>query len=579
MAVPPAPIADPQRIDLRAVQQTLRGGKASDAWMATWLPATYAAPDRFRVGLFAHAGARRGTPMKSEPKGASDLYHDLVIAHLGKRRNAIVERKDGSWERTSYDALHARCSALTVAWAAAGVEAGTKVCAVLRPGLELAVALLTAFRLGAVVSVLPPLGAAFVGHRLSLLEPDRVTTLERNRRLLGAHAATMLPTTAPPRPAPSAPHAYAAGEIALAVVTPFAHEMDDLVIEIEAGRVLDAAVRDGQLVHCLEPGEVLAAPGLDPLQFHPALMLAALAAGATWADLSEETLDEAPKALEELGVTVLGVSRGFRERLLQKDAEPMRPTVRAWFRSLTETQEATRWDVFGKATAERRIPGFGVVADPAAPGIRLWGVPAASTPSLGVWPAAGVPWQLSEIAGGTVLALNDAGVHTIVRDEEPIDAPPRVVLGRFGNGWIYAGTVPLGPDAQAYPEAEVEALAQRHPEVRHASAFVAAGRLLNEAKTVLLLFVEPPLSARADEPAAVDVAALKATIAREMGDRYVPGRIEVFPLRPLVVDGVVDKSWCRGQYLSGMLSKKARSETFRLLSRLGYVFAPPSSEG
>jgi hypothetical protein len=57
-----------------------------------------------------------------------------------------------------------------------------------------------------------------------------------------------------------------------------------------------------------------------------------------------------------------------------------------------------------------------------------------------------------------------------------------------------------------------------------------------------------------------------------MGEGFVPDRIEVFPLRPRFIDGRVDTAWCRSEYLSGNLGKKARSELFVSLARLGWIF-------
>ena len=71
----------------------------------------------------------------------------------------------------------------------------------------------------------------------------------------------------------------------------------------------------------------------------------------------------------------------------------------------------------------------------------------------------------------------------------------------------------------------------------------------------------------------VGVDELKKRIVREMGAPFAPERVEIFPLRPRFKDGEIDHVWCRSQYLSGMLTKKACRETFILLSRIGYILA------
>ena len=576
MASPPKTIADPAKIDLYAARQTIRAGKATDAWLASWMPGTYASPERFRGALFAESGARREAPLASRPGAACELYRDFVAAHLGKRRVALVEPRGDGWERTSFDALHVRVTALASAWAEAGVEAGQCVAIVLAPGLDLWVSLLAAFHSGAVAAIVSPLGPAFVRSRLALLAPDRVATSERHLLAIGPIASPVLPIAAPSRASPGvAPRTYEHDAPAMRLASPFAHTLTDAVSEISAGVLLEGAVRDATLVYCLDPGEVLAAPGFDPLQFQPSFLLSALVAGAAWAELPDEPSLDAPSALERAGVSVLGVRSALRDRLLARGGDDLKPPLRAWFRSLTETQDVTRWDDFGALIARRRLPGFGIVAHPAAGGCQLASGSVPAAPTLRVWPAAGVPWLLTEIAGGAVPAFNDTGICSIVRDEEPVLAPPNVVIGRYGECWVYSGVVPLGPEAQAYPFAEVEAVAARHPDVRYAAAFVVGGRHLNEAHSVLLAFVDATPSPDGTLDPSVSVAELRSLVVAEVGERYAPERIEVFPLRPRIVDGAVDRVWCRAQYLSGNLYEKARSAPFLILSRLGYMFGPP----
>ncbi|WP_437720390.1 AMP-binding protein [Sorangium sp. So ce861] len=563
-----APLLDPERLDLRAACETLRQGKADGAWLRGWLPATYDDPAGFRRALYAHASRQAGG-LKSRPGEGVDLYHDCVMAHLGQRRRALLSAGAAGSAELSFEAVHARAAALASSLLRAGFAPGQAVAVVLPAGVDLVVAVLAALRAGAVVSTVPPAGPAFVEARLDQLKPDHVIAAERHRRLLGRFSAALVgpaPAAAPDdRPQPS--HWYAPDEPVARLLSPFGDPAAGPV-ELTAAAWHEALLRDGHLVFGLAAGDTLAAPGFDPVQFQPHLALAALAAGAAYAELGPEDALADP-GLAGLDVTVLGVGRRLRDELLRRGVAALPKACRAWFWSLTEVLDADRWHACARALWARKIPGFGVVASAAAAGVHLFGPPAPPAPVPRVWPAPGRAWQLSELAAGELPALRDVGVYTPLRDEEPdLAGLPRVVLSREPDDLLFAGAIDLGRDAQTYPAAEVARVAERHPAVRHAAAVVAPGRHVNDARAVLIAFVEDlrgpdgrlALPVRPDE--------LAALVAREMGERAAPDRVEIFPLRPRLRDGVVDEAWCRSQYLGGTLHTKARMELFVLLSRL-----------
>jgi hypothetical protein len=574
MAGPPT--VDPYQLDLRVISATLRAGKANGAWMESWLPGTHEAPGRLAEAMYAYIGGRRGAIFKSRPGDSYDLYQDCVAAHLGRRRTALFGREGSDWVEVSYDALHARSNALAAAWIEAGVEAGQKLALVLPVGVDLAVALLTVFRLGAVASIVPPLGPSFVRGALGRLAPDRVATTGLLRGLLPPEAAP-LPVAAGSRATSSlVSFSYGADEVAARLLTPFglAGAKADGVAEATASTLLNGAVRDAIFTFGLDPGEALAAPGFDPRQHEPSLLLAALVAGATHASPSLSDLAREPGLLADARVAVLGVHRGLRDALIERK-ERLPAGVRTWFRSLTDVTDPARWDEFWREVPDRKQPGFGVVAGAACGGSVLFSFPSLLAPGLRLWPAPGLTWRLSEmLTDGEVPALNDAGVFTLLKDEEADPAAPQTVLGRWSDGYLYGGSLDLGPDAHLYPLDEVEAVAGRLPGVRHAAAFVTAGRWMNEFRVVLLAFIEP-----GSPPGAVEGRAIEALIAREMGAGFLPDRVEILPLRPRIRKGVVDRSWCRSQYLTGFLNRKADHALFQRIGRLGYLFAPPPAKG
>ena len=559
---------DPWRLDLEAIRAGLLGGKGGGSWMQGWLPATWASPDRFHEALFAYAQARSGGKLKSRPRASYDLYHDLVLAHADTRRTAIASREGGGWRELSYDSLHEATAGLMTAWQQGGAVPGDSVCVVAPVGVDYAVTVLTALRMGLVVSVLPPIGASFVRSRLEAIDPDHVAAPESVRGILGARGKQALPVQGGARgPASQSSAGHSPDDVAMQV-PPLMRAAAGPPFELTASRLHEALVRDAVLVYALEPTDIMAAPGVDPLSFQPQTLLATLLAGATWLEVPDREAQSDPRLLER--ATVLGVSPGLREVLLQRGIEPARGT-KTWFHALTDVLDP-RWDELSRLFATRKVRGLRVLSTTGTGGVALFGVRSPEALGLGVWPAPGERWQLSQIAGGLLPALTETGTYTIFRAEEEEDESfGRILLCKLDEAYVYGGSLDPGPRAQAYPADEIEALAVRHPGVRHAAALLTPGRWVNESLTVLLLFVEPG----GDRAAWPDlVRTVRATIGEEAGEARVPSRVDVFPLRPRVRDGRLDRAWCRSEYLSGSLTRKARSELAKTLAQLGYIFGP-----
>lgn len=517
--------------------------------------------------MYAHLGARRGAAFKSRPGAGHDLYHEYVVAHLGKQRTAIVYREGQSWERASYETLHARSNALAASWQEAGVAAGDIIAIVAPAGVEQAAALLTAFRLGLVAAPIAPVGRALVRDAVARIAPDHIAATVSSRALLSPNVESLLTSAGVRLAGAAASYSYAADAPVARLLAPFGTN-DEGVVDVSAQVLLDGSSRDAALVYALDPADAIAAPGFDPARHEPSLLLTALAAGATYVALDERALRSEPSLLASLRVTTLGVSPRIRDALLELGAA-LPAAVRAWFRSLSDVIDAAKWDAFTQRVLTRKQPGFGVLSASAAGGVGLFSAPSPGPATLRAWPAPGLTWQLGELAAGNVPALNDAGVFTILQGEEGDPAFPQAIVGRFGEGFAYAGSLDIGPSATRYPHALVERLVETLDDVQHAVTFTTPGRHLNEVQVVLLVFVEGGVRGAP----VVELSAIEAALTRELGAALVPSRIDVLPLRPRLRDGVVDHAWCRSQYLTGALHRKARSELFVRLARLGYIFA------
>ena len=562
-----------RRIDFRAAHEILRAGRATPDWVDGWLPSTWNDPESWKRGLYASISELRGGAVKGRPGESIDLYHDCLLAQVGKRRPALVVRDDDVAEWT-FESLHERASALAGAWQAAGVKAGECVAIVLPVGVEYAVALLAALRLGLVAAPLPPLGATFVRSRIERLAPDRFVSTGRQQRMLAPGTAflPLSPSSGAGGGGLGTSHAYADDDPVLRLLSPFG-PIDADPVELTAGTLHEALLRDALLVLALQPGDKLAAPGFDPLQMQPLAMLTAWVAGASWVEMEPRHLEVDPKLLSSHGVTVLGVSRAMREVLLRVGPERV-PASTSWFRAMNDVFDYERWAQLSSALAARKVSAFAVLTNAASGGAHLF-TPRSLDPSPArAWPAPGRVFQLSQVGAGTLPSLTESGTYAPLLGKEPDASLLEVVLAKHGAGWTLGGSLAPGPEGRTVPAREIACAAERHPDVRAAAVVVAPGRWINDAHVVLLLFVEPEPGAELVRP--VPIAEIKTLVRQEMGERHVPTRVETFALRPrftqLKDKRVVDFAWVRSQYLSGALSWKSRSPLFAASARLCWIF-------
>lgn len=577
MAEQRIPTPDPERLDIDAVVAAFRSGKAGMKWLGEFLPATYEAPDRFYRALYAFAQRRVGGH-KSRPGDGYDLYQDTIGLHVGQRRRAFIRMTADGQDEITFDNLHLRSASLANAWAQMGVEPGKAIAIVLPMGVDFVVAVATALRLGVVMSIVSPDGPTFVQNRLTRLEPDHVVTSDKYARMCGDYLEKRLPFVAPAMTKTAPSHWYAADESVLRILSPFGDPEAD-PIEVPAGSLFSGLLVAGLLVFSLDKSDTLAAPGFSLAQFQPSLLLSTFAAGAAFADFAVAEVEADSKILARAGVTVLGIRRSVRDAFIARGSSQFPKGLRAWFRSLTEKADIERWIEFQNMSSERKVFGFCIGASAAASFVHLFSPPTLpDVAALRVWPVPGASFKLAEIAAGELPSLRDAGVYAPLVDGNPVDPTglPTMIFAREKDGYIFAGSIDLGHDACAFPANEVAQVVESHAAVRHAAIVVTSGKFTNDAVVALLVFTDDHRDAAGNVVYRVTPDDLRALIAREMGPDGMPDRIEIFPLRPRIVEGKVDPVYCRDQYLGGLFHRKANSELNRLISRLGYILAGSS---
>jgi hypothetical protein len=557
--------AEPE-LDLNHLAGLIRTGRAAPELMESWLATTWRDPARFRRSLYRAAAVRGSETIKSRPELGLDLYADCIASHLGHQRPALTIVQEGRGpQEISYETLHARSAALASLWVKSGVKAGDSLALLAPVGLDYAVALLAALRLGLCVTPIPPLGAGYARRRLLLTAADHVAASARLAHMLPAESAPALPLTATgPDSVRAASHAYAPTDCVLRLLSPFGP--CDALTELDSVTLHEALLRDGLLVMALTTADRVAAPGWDVLQLQPLLLLTTWLAGATWVECTA-----ADFAAQSLGISVLGVDHRLREQIRARGDDSCRG-VKSWFRSLSDRIDHDKWLSFGELLGARGIAHFSLLYNAASGGAQLFS-PRTTRELIGrMWPAPGRAFIISQVGSDLLPALDATGVYTPLRDAEADLSLVRLVIAKLDHGWTSGGSIDIGPEARTMPAREIAACAERDPRVGAASLVVLAGRWPNEAHVLLLVFVSEP-----DAVSGELAADLRALIAHELGEQHVPERIEISPLHPRRDDGGIRADWCASQYQSGMLGRKARVPMFLTLSRLAWIFQPPTS--
>jgi hypothetical protein len=539
-----------------------------------WLSASWHKPARFWRELTQYQARLSSPAPKSHPNEGFDFYYDLVLRHRPELAVLRNYTRQGGWRTLTYGELDARSTALVHDWTARGLGPGNSVCLVLPVGEELLVALMTALRLGLVISYLPPLGAAWIARRIEALKPEQVVTSRSYLALVGGVKALLL---ADGFAAPSASrrllYTYQPDAPVGAL---FSEHVDPphKPLALRADEMYLGALRDGLLMLALRPGDMFAGAGLPPLQHQPALLLSVLACGATYVNIETEALMHEPALLANLPLRSVGLSAAVRDRLLRSHVTATRGWAH-WFRNPEEAMDWDAWRRFIRQLKLEGVPTSNLLVDAASGGSVLFSLRRRGHVHAEVLPAVGRPWSLRSLgAGGSSdddanapAALGDFGLLAARAPERP----PYVILVRSGSEFLYGGTRTPRNGGRVYPTREVVAAVAKTPAIVGATIVLDRASRLGQPVRTLVVFTG---AQRLGKPYA---RALADNIAQALGQEHVPAHIQLVPLYPRLRNGEIDQRWCESQQAMGLFHRKPRQPFFQLLTLLRHAVTTTAS--
>lgn len=550
-----------QGVNLASLAASLELAREDEIPELDWLDASYTDPAAFWEGLIQGAAPAYPPPLRSRPGSSIDLYADTVGRHAGTKRVALRwfdRRLD--WRQLSFAELDARAGSRATAWVEQGVGAGSAVALLLPLGPELLVSLAAALRLGARVSLLPPAHEASLAPRLAALGPDHLVFDPTHPPPVPREMAELRLEpggTQPPPPAP--PYSFAPDETCASLFTGLRAPLA-VPAELSAEAALLHAWRDALLAYRLRPGMGLAAPGFHPRQHLPALLLSTLAAGATFIHIPWDDLLSDPALLTEGAVHVLGINRELCELLRRRPPGPW-PELHRWFRPADEPLD---WEAHREMIVKNdlaRFPASNVLVDAASGGCVLFSAARPGSVNAKVLPAAGQPWTLIDPSTGEP-ALGEHGLFTPLREGEPTGEGWFVIAkaSRAAREHLYGGPLVPRRAARVFPSSEVVELVMGLPGVAGASVVpVPTGSPGGDFAFVLLVFVGD---------GCVEAREIPGLLEQRLGPDGRADHVEIVPFFPRLEGEKVDHDWCRAQYLSGFLARKAEEPVFHKLTDL-----------
>jgi hypothetical protein len=547
-------------MDVPSALRSLDLSREDDVPELTWLAASHAEPAPFWAALAEHA--RRAAPAPRSRPGAYDLYHDAVGRHATTARVALVTHdRLAGWQPLSFAELAARASACAQAWAGAGLVPGAVVALVLPLGVPWLVAFAAALRLGLVVSFLAPAGEHALVPRLEALDPAGVVFDAESPPPIGpfVERALLLVDSGPPHASP--PHAYAPGEPCARLFSPLRAPLTKPV-DLPAEIAWQNAYRDAVFAYRIGPGDALALPGFHPQQHHPAAMLATMIAGATYVHVLLAELAARPALLKEQPISTLGVAPALAD-LLRGAPVGRLPGLRCWIRSVDEPLDWTAYHDFVDKNDLAKVPVASVLVDAAAGGAVLFSTRRPGSVNAYVLPAAGRAYVLLDGTGSGDAAIDGVGIFVPMPGGDP-EKDGWFLLARRGTENLWGSTMWPRRAGRVFPAGEVVARVSAMPGVLGACVVpVPTGDPGGRWAFVLLVWRG---AAPDEEP--VTPGAIEARIRDELGEDFAPDRITVIASYPRWKGDKLDAEWCRRQYSSGFLVRKAGHPIFRRLAEL-----------
>lgn len=557
-----------KNLQIAAIENELRLDSQQPCGKLEWLDSSYSNNEDFWRSLKGAADELLPVKLSSILFTQYNFHYDFIVRNLGLSNPALSWYEPASgFKSLSYRELGDLVSARATAWKGAGLKPGQTVCIIRPMGLDLIVELFAALKIGCKAVVLPQRGSSFIRRRLEALDPPFI-----------AADARVLPVLKPwrDRVCPEAikggyfnddardSHVYKSGSPVFAVYDPANPESLEPT-DIAGDTAYLGALRDGLLCLGLGPGQAYCAPGLEFMETCPSLFMAGLMCGATYIHLKPDDIESSPQLVTKNKVKAFGVSKKVREILTARPVDAA-GAWQSWFRNPAEAADMDGWHHFIKKLNLLNSYSFNLRWNPAAGGCTMMSARRKGAAHMNVLPAPGSGWQFADAAGAPVLA--DFGNFALATPGIPGNEemkPSRDIIMKHSGELMFGGIDTVHRRGMIYAQNEVfEVLKAAFRGFYLSSAAVPQVDPAHPWLIVLLAFHGAQTVDQAKT-----AAEIMAAVKDELGEEYLPDKVEFLPLYPrFLPDMQIDHEWCREQYLSGRLALRTENPAFRGITRI-----------
>lgn len=541
-----------------------------------WIEESWKHPEDFAAALMEYHSQLDPEPFKSKPRDGYDFYHDLVLRHVGTERVALMWLENGTVRKLTYAQLHAQCTQRRAEWTAREVQKGQPLCVLANMGPELIVPLLTGLRMGLVVTLLPPVGVDFLARRFRLLGNPWVATASRYVPLLRSLNLTRAPliertdsSSVEPTSADATSHTYPPDAVALNVFSPVQDPPDEPV-EVKAGPLYHAVLRDGLLLLGLNPGHLVAEAEQMHLQMQPTLLLTTMLRGAVLLHLNSGDFERDVRRDDPLvslpPIHVLFANANLRTTMLNAPVRPIFGSLQLWVTNPQEIPNPSAWSDWTARWSLQSVPAISLMYDSACGGGLMFSLRHFGTPSGYLMPVPGRPFELLQPDDSGQPARTNYGLF------KPSPKSITLLLTHIEGGYLYAGTRTPTNEGQATSKEEIEQAVQDLSFVRGASLVQEPG---DRGPSTLMLFTGPETIGWAKNYMRRRQLLAEQAIRQKLSPGHVPARILICSAVPrLTSGGRIDHHWCAQMLQSGEIFRRNGNPIFLLLDRLLLTMLP-----
>jgi hypothetical protein len=562
----------PQILETAIMENDLRLDGQQPCGKLEWLEESYRDSESFWQSLKQAYDARSAVRGVSSIFGKYNFYYDIVVRNVNNPSPALCWHDTVSGFRDiSYRELGSMAAAKAASWARSGLKPGQGLCIIRPLCLDLIVETLAALKTGCMISFLPLQGRGFLQRRLEALQPDFIASDPLYLSKISVWTEKILMEGAPREDVSferERSFTYSTGQTVFICFNPCG---DETIIpsEITSDSAYLCALRDGMISLGLGSDQVYAAPGFHCMESYPGLLLAGLLCGATYLHLTPKAIAENPEIVVEKQIKAFGVSKKVRDILLEKPVD-IGSSWECWFRNPAESADLEQWHYFIRSLKLDKSYAFNLRWDAAMCGCSLFSVRRKGTAHMNVLPVPGSIWCLGDLSGGGNESSTDIGAFTVSAPgaSEKEQRATCDIIARNRQEWIFAGITTSHREGRNIPFQEIlDSLRIMGTRYAFFCSFVDAPRVDPSSGNHIILLVFR--GDKRDFNEARISSEIRSAITQEMGDEFQPDRIEFFPLYPrFLTDMAVDHQWCRNQYFTGSLGRRARGEIFQCITRL-----------